>query len=165
MNRFAKIMQFLGWLGFALLAAVWTQGFFVRDQPPELARHSQLAIAAVGLCILPRFWTLAYLQLAARGRASRRPAGALPSAAERFARRRRLATIAAGVALVALAGSFALAGGVVQRRVSPLAHGLAGCVALALQIGALLLERRALLDDAQEMRDSGLAATPVREAS
>ena len=36
---------------------------------------------------------------------------------------------------------------------------------LALQIGALLLERRALLDDAQEMRDSGLAATPVREAS
>lgn len=163
MNRFAKIMQFLGWLGLALLAAVWTQGFFVRDQPPALARHSILAIAAAGFCILPRFWTLAYLPLAARGRASRRPAGR--SRTEASARLRRLATIAAVVALAGVAGSFALAGGVVLRKVTPLAHGLVGGLALALQIGALLVERRALLADAAEMRSLDLAAGPASAAS
>lgn len=163
MNRFAKIMQSLGWLGVVLLAAVWTQGFFVRDQPPALARHSILAIAAAGLCILPRFWTIAYLPLAARGRANRRPAGG--RRAEASARLRRLATIAGVLALVGVAGSFALAGAVVLRKVSPLAHGLAGGVALALQIGALLVERRALLADAVEMRSLDAAAEPASAAS
>ncbi len=53
MNRFAKIMQVLGWLGVAVLEIVWAQGFIVRDDPPELARHSAVAILAAGLCVLP----------------------------------------------------------------------------------------------------------------
>lgn len=163
MNRFAKIMQVLGWLGVVLLAAVWTQGFFVRDQPLALARHSVLAIAAAGLCILPRFWTLAYLPLAARGRTSRRPGGG--SRTDASARLRRLAMIAGVVALAGVGGSFALAGAVVLRKVTPLAHGLAGGVALALQIGALLVERRALLADAGEMRSLDAAAEPASAAS
>ena len=82
-NRFAKIMQWLGWAGVALLSVVWAQGFLVRDDTPELARHSMIALAAACLCILPRFWTIAYLALAARGEegARRRGGGACRSPA------------------------------------------------------------------------------------
>lgn len=158
MNRFARIMQALGGLGVALLTVVWVQGFLVRGDAPELARHSMIALAAVLLCVLPRFWTMAYLLLAAGGRAARRRGSAAASAGtaaraagERTARVRRLALIASGVALVALAGSFALAGAIVLRRASPIAHAAAGFIAIALQLVALRLERRALLADAEEM--------------
>lgn len=166
MNRFAKIMQVLGWLGVAVLAIVWAQGFVVRDDPPELARHSTVAILAAGLCVLPRFWTVAYLLLAARGRATRRrraagsPAGAeSPASPDRSTRIRRWAIVSSGVALVALSGSFALAGGILQRRTSPLVHALTGFAAIALQVVALALERRALRADAVEM--AAMPATPA----
>ncbi len=160
MNRFAKIMQFLGWAGVLLLAAVWVQGFAVGDDAPQLARHSTIALAAACLCVLPRFWTLAYLVLAARGRAVQRRSrvGSGPSPpAERATPIRRQALLASAVALVGLTGSFALAGVILMRRASPLAHATAGFVAIALQIVALFLERRALLADAREM--SELAGT------
>lgn len=154
MNRFAKIMQVLGWGGFALLSLVWAQGFLVRDDTPELARHSMIALAAACLCILPRFWTIAYLALAARGRKAR-GAGAV----ERAARLRYLALVASILAVAGLAGSFGLAGAILVKRSSPLPHAVAGFVGIALQIAALLLERRALLADAAAMAEmAGIAA-------
>lgn len=153
MNRFAKIMQVLGWLGVALLVGVWAQGFSVSGEAPRLAQHSTIAIVAAGLCILPRFWTIAYLHLAARGRAARRRSGAAMDAmaSARADRLRRLAYLASGMALAGLAGSFALAGAVVLRRTSPMTHAAASLAALALQAVALWLERRALLADSSEM--------------
>lgn len=146
-------MQVLGGLGVALLAVVWAQGFLVRDNTPELARHSTLALAAALLCVLPRFWTMAYLLLAARGRATKlggaRSATGLPDGS---AGRRRQAWIASLLALAGLAGSFALAGSILLRRSSPFGHAVAGALAIALQLVALVLERRALLADAAEMR-------------
>ena len=169
MNRFAKIMQVLGWLGVAVLAIVWAQGFVVRDDPPELARHSTVAILAAGLCVLPRFWTVAYLLLAARGRATRlRRAAGTPTAAEspttqdRSTRIRRWAIVSSGIALLALPGFFALAGGILQRRTSPLAHALTGLAAIALQVVALALERRALRADADAM--AAMPAAPAISA-
>ena len=154
MNRFAKIMQVLGWCGVGLLAVVWGQGFFVRDDAPQLARHSTIALAAAALCILPRFWTAAYLVLAARGRAARRrAAGSAAPAPERSARLRRRAYAAAAIALVGLSGSFVLAGALLLRRASPLAHAAAGILSVAVQVAALMLERRALLADAAEMAE------------
>ncbi|MEO8198375.1 MAG: hypothetical protein ABI689_16810 [Thermoanaerobaculia bacterium] len=166
MNRFAKIMQVLGWLGVAVLTIVWVQGFFVRDNAPELARHSAVAILAASLCVLPRFWTVAYLSLAARGRATRRRRGpgaptevASPERLDRSTRIRRWAIVSSAVALIALSGSFALAGAIVLRRASPVAHALAGLAAIALQVVALAFERRALRADADEM-----AAMPAAPA-
>lgn len=156
MNRFAKIMQVLGWVGVALLTVVWAQGFVIGDDGPALAQHSTLALAAACLCILPRFWTIAYLTLAARGR---RAHGGV--AGERAARLRLLALIAAVVAVAALAGSFGLAGAILARRASPLAHAVAGAVGIALQIAALVLERRALLADAEEMTALGAVPEPL----
>lgn len=155
MNRFAKIMQLLGGLGVALLTVVWAQGFIVRGDTPELARHSTIALAAAGLCVLPRFWTIAYLVLAARGRTRRRRAGSMSAA-----QIRRRALVASGVALVALSGSFALAGAILMRRASPVAHAVAGFVAIACQAAALLLERRALLADAGEMQELDRGVEP-----
>ncbi len=159
MNRFARIMQVLGGLGVALLAVVWAQGFLVRDDTPELARHSTLALAAALLCVLPRFWTIAYLLLAARGRAAqRRSAAGEVRQHDPSARLRRQAWIASILALGGLAGSFALAGAILLRRSSPLGHALAGALAVTLQVVALVLERRALLADAAEMQ--ALAVPP-----
>ena len=158
MNRFAKIMQFLGWLGIAVLAVVWAQGFVVRGDTPALARHSTIALAAASLCVLPRFWTMAFLVLAARGRARLRGRGSkddTTGGARSATRIRRRALVASGVALVALSGSFALAGAILMRRASPVAHAIAGFVAIAFQVAALLLERRALLADAGEMQELG----------
>lgn len=167
MNRFAKIMQVLGGLGVALLTVVWTQGFLVSGEAAALARHSTIALVAALLCLLPRFWTIAYLLLAARGRASRRrPAPGAPLAtggrrvSEPSGRPRQVALVVSGIALIALAGSFALAGAVVLRTTSPLAHTAAGLVAIVLQVLALRLERRALLADAGAM-----AAMPPETAS
>jgi len=165
MNRFAKIMQVLGWAGAALLAVVWAQGFVVSDGAPELARHSAIAIAAACLCTLPRFWTIAYLALAARGRRVQRrsTAGSGPSATgKRAAWMRRQALIASMLALIGLSGSFALAGATLMHRVSPAAHAAVGFVAIALQIGALLLERRALRADTREMSELARMEAPVR---
>lgn len=166
MNRFAKIMQAVGWLGAALLAVVWAQGLVVRDDAPQLARHSTLALAAASLCVLAHLWTVAFLLLAARGReklhgkgkdSSRGPAVALAQ------RHRRQALITALFALAALGGSFALAGAILVRHASPLAHSATGLLAVALQIAALLLERRALFADQSAMAE--LDPKPVREAS
>jgi len=157
-NRFARIMQGLGWTGVALLTVVWAQGFVVRDDAPALAQHSTLALAAACFCILPRLWTIAYLTLAAR---ARRRHGGVPG--ERAARLRRLAVVAAVVAIAGLAGSFALAGAILARRASPLPHALVGCVGIALQIAALLLERRALLADAEEM--AAMSAVPAPDTA
>lgn len=171
MNRFARIMQALGWIGVALLTVVWSQGFLVRDDTPQLARHSTLALGAALLCVLPRFWTVTYLLLAARGRGALRQGA--PATGERSARSRRIALVASGVALVGLSGSFALAGAILLRRTSPVVHAIAGFVAVALQVAALILERRALLADAAEMRalpgsagvPSDLSGEPIRSAS
>lgn len=170
MNRFAKIMQVVGWLGVAVLGAVWAQGFLVSGDAPQLASHSAIAIVAAGLCILPRFWTIAYLLLAARGRATRLRAGGgtETAAAARADRTRRLAYLASGIALGALLGSFALAGAVILRRTSPMTHAVVSMAALALQAVALWLERRALLADSTQM--AGLQAmepsvTTVRAVS
>lgn len=165
MNRFAKIMQWLGWAGVVLLSVVWAQGFLVRDDTPELARHSMIALAAACLCILPRFWTIAYLALAARGRKAR---GTVVG--ERAARLRHLALVASILAVAGLAGSFGLAGAILVSRASPLPHAVVGFVGLALQIAALLLERRALLADAAAMAEMagiavvGAASSPGESA-
>ncbi len=47
-----------------------------------------------------------------------------------------------------------------MRRASPLPHALVGFVGIALQIAALVLERRALLADAAEM--AAMSAVPAR---
>jgi hypothetical protein len=159
MNRFARIMQFLGWVGVALLSGMWALGFSVGEDTVLLSRHTAGALAAACLCVLPRFWTIAYLALAARGRARRQPsAGGAPAttAGRQASMRRRVrqwANIASIAALVGLAVAFAIAGSVLLRRVSPLVHALSGAGAVALQIVALLLERRALLVDAAEMAE------------
>jgi hypothetical protein len=159
MNRFAKIMQVIGWVGVVLLTIVWGQGFMVHDNQPQLARHSTLALAAALLCVLPRFWTIAYLPLAARARRNERRRSAVESAGrETSAAHRRRALIAAAVAIVGLSGSFALAGAILLRRVPALAHGIAGVVAIALQLVALMLERRALRADAEEMKELAASA-------
>lgn len=167
MNRFARIMQLLGWAGTALLTVVWTHGYFVRGETPELGRHTMIALAAACLCVLPRFWTAAYLLLAARGRATRqranRPAGedAPSPTGERAARLRRDALASALFALIALSASFSLGGAILLRRVDPGTHAVAGAVAILSQIVALFLERRALLADSVEMRKVG-ETEPVR---
>ncbi len=164
MNRFAKIMQLLGWTGAALLTVVWTQGYFVRGETPELGHHSMIALAAACLCVLPRSWTVAYLLLAARGRATRQRAGrpkgeAAPSSTgERAARLRRHALASALFALIALSASFSLGGAILLRRVDPVTHAVAGVIAILLQIFALFLERRALLADSVEMAEMGAMA-------
>lgn len=161
MNRFAKIMQLLGWSGVALLSVVWAQGFLVRDDTPELARHSWIALAAACLCVLPRFWTIAYLGLAARGRRAR---GA--GVGEQAARPRRLALVVSSLAIVGLGGSFALAGAILVHRASPIPHAIAGFIGIALQVAALRLERRALLADAVEMAGmTGLAGPGAAPAA
>ncbi|MEO7793238.1 MAG: hypothetical protein ABIV06_00580 [Thermoanaerobaculia bacterium] len=167
MNRFARIMQFLGWTGSALLAAVWAQGFRVQDGVPELARHSTLALVAALLCVLPRFWTIAYLYLAARGRARiHDKQGSGDAAGRKAARVRRQALAASALALVGLSGSFALAGALLLRHTSPISHAAAGALAVALQVVALVLERRALRVDSEEMRDLLPApGNPVPNAS
>ena len=166
MNRFAKVMQLLGWAGAALLTVAWAQGFVAPDDSLELARHSRIALAAACLCILPRFWTMAFLALAARGRKALRKLPVASSAAAtsgpsspsngsvarvRSARLRRLAFVAGVLAVGGLVGTFGLAGAILIHRASPLPHSIAGFVGIALQIAALVLERRALLADAQEM--------------
>jgi hypothetical protein len=162
MNRFASIMQVIGWVGVVLLTIVWGQGFMVHDDHPQLARHSTLALAAALLCVLPRFWTIAYLPLAARARKAERRRVDASVPAEPSASHRRRALIAAAVAILGLSGSFALAGAILLRRVPALAHGIAGVVAIALQLVALMLERRALLADAGEMKE--LAASAPKAA-
>ena len=165
MNRFARIMQLLGWAGAALLTVVWTQGYFVRGETPELGRHTMIALAAACLCVLPRFWTAAYLLLAARGRATRqcaqRPPGEGAPSSERAARLRRDALASALFALIALSASFSLGGAILLRRVDPVTHAVAGVVVILSQIVALFLERRALLADGVEMRKMG-ETEPVR---
>jgi len=148
MNRFAKIMQVIGWFGAALLVVAWAQGFAVRDDSPQLARHSMIALAAACLCVLARLWTIAYLALAAGGRA-RRWKDEIDAAGT--ARIRSRAVVASLLALAGLGASFALAGAILLRRVSPLSHASAGFIAIALQLVALVLERRALFADRSAM--------------
>ena len=168
MNRFARIMQFLGWVGVIALSGVWAQGFAVHEDTPRLARHTAVALVAACLCVLPRFWTMAYLLFAERGRAAQRRksgAGALYSGSVRQLASgrhlRRWAIFGSATALVGLAGSFALAGSVLLRQVSPALHATAGVGAIALQAVALLLERRALLGDAAEMRQMSGGPDPA----
>jgi hypothetical protein len=161
MNRFAKIMQLLGWAGAALLAVVWTHGTFVRGDTPELGRHSMIALAAACLCVLPRCWTIAYLLLAARGRAGLATGApgaviaARPSPTSAHAvRLRRQALAAALFALVGLSVSFSLGGAILLRRVEPVAHAIAGAIAIVLHLVALFFERRALLADGSQMMET-----------
>ncbi len=166
MNRFAKIMQGVGWLGAGLLAVVWAQGFVVRDDAPALARHSTIALAAAALCVLPRLWTIAYLLLAARGREKLHGKGKDPSGGPVAAlakRHQRQALFAALFALAGLGGSFALASAILVRHASPLAHSATGLLAVGLQIVALSLERRALFADQSAMGE--LDRKPVRGVS
>jgi hypothetical protein len=173
MNRYARIIQGIGWLGTALLVGVWFQGLAVRDDSPQLARHSMLALAAASACVLAQLWTISFLILAGHGREKRlgkekeTPGGPLSAVAKRH---RRRALFTALFALLGLGGSFALAGAILLRHASPIAHAGAGGLAIGLQIIALLFARRALVSDQLAMAEmtemTELAArAPARSAS
>jgi hypothetical protein len=156
MNRYARIIQGVGWLGTALLVGVWFQGLTVRDDSPQLARHSALALAAASACVLAQLWTIAFLLLAGHGREKRLGKGktALGGPLSALAKRRRFpALFTALLALAGLGGSFALAGAILLRHASPVAHAGAGVLAIGLQVLALWVERRALVADRLAMAE------------
>lgn len=168
MNRYAKIIQGVGWLGTALLMGVWFQGLVVRDDSPQLARHSTFALAAASLCVLAQLWTIAFLLLAAHGREKKlgKGRGTIVGPFTVLAKpRRRYALIAALFALAGLGGSFALAGAILLRHASPVMHAAAGVLAIAFQVVALLLERRALVADQLAMAEMTDLAARVLPAA
>lgn len=144
MNRFAKIMQAIGWAAVALWFAVAAQGFLVAEERPELALHTVLALAAAAATVLSRVWSLLFLFLGAERFAS---------AAARRARRLALAT---GLgALGVLSAQFALAGRLLWGSVSASTHAAVGAALVATHLVALVCERRALTQESSSCAVNG----------
>ena len=133
MNRFAKIVLGIGWLGAALWVAVFAQGFEVGAERPEVALHTVLALAAAASTILARTWCVVFLI-----------AGSERFAGPGAAKARLGALIAAPISLALLAAQFVLAGRLLWGSVPPLAHATVGAALLAAHVVALRLESRAL---------------------
>ena len=133
MNRYARIMQGVGWLAALLWVAVWTQGRAVEGDGPELGLHTLMALGAAATTLLSRAWTIVFLLLAP----------------DRFAdagarRRRNLALVASTISVVILAFQFALSGSMLWRRITPGEHAALGGLLLASHLVALWSEGRAL---------------------
>jgi hypothetical protein len=148
MNRYARIMQGVGWLAVAVWVAALVQGRRVEADGPDLALHTVLALAAAATTLLPRVWTVVFLLL-----------GGWRFADAGARRARNVALAASALALAILAFHFALSGAMLWRRITPSQHAAFGAAVLLSHLAALWCERRALL--ARERGDAGSFAAPV----
>lgn len=148
MNRFAKIMQSVGWVAAALWLATWAQGFRVEDAPLALAWHTIGSLTASALTLLSRGWTLSYLLLEIRER--RRGAPAAGAGAQRVSAP-ALAIYTELFFFAWLAGVFALSGQLLWHRITPFTHSLVGLATVVLHVAVLLFERRALARESASM--------------
>lgn len=135
MNRFARIMQGVGWAATAAWVVAWAQGFAVEGERSEIAMHTLVALAGAAAALLGRVWTMVFLGL----RRNLRPEAPLSF---------RAVAIAGTVSLLFVAATFATSGQILWRRVPPLAHAALGLGLLASHVWALVAERRALREDA-----------------
>jgi len=133
MNRFARIMQGVGWLAAVLWVVVWIQGRSIEADGPELGLHTLLALAAAAATLLSRAWTLIFLLLSPDLSAG---AGARRS--------RALAFAASTIAIAVLAFQFALSGSMLWRSITPEQHAALGGLLLGTHLLALWMEARAL---------------------
>lgn len=145
MNRFAKIMQAIGWLAAAVWLTTWIQGFRVEGATAALAWHTISSLTAAALTLLSRGWTLSYFLLAARER--RRGAPAQGHSSGRTSAETS-AILAELLFLGWLAVVFASSGQLLWHRIDASTHSMLGLATVALHVAVLLLERRALAREA-----------------
>lgn len=149
MNRFAGIMQAIGWIAAVVWLATWIQGYRVEAALSELAWHTIGSMTAAALSLLARGWTLSYLLLTARD--SRR-AAAPGDPGSRGIAARRVAIVAALLFAAWMIFVFALSGQLLWHRIGPLTHSAVGLVTVILHVVALLLERQALASESVPSR-------------
>ncbi|MEZ5313023.1 MAG: hypothetical protein R2862_04885 [Thermoanaerobaculia bacterium] len=110
MNRYARIMQWIGVLALFVWLATLAQGFAVDTGRPTLAWHTIGALLAAALTLLARTWTISFLL--SSGSSSD---AAMPGPA----RRRTVALAASALSLVWLAAAFLFAGRLLWHRLAP----------------------------------------------
>jgi hypothetical protein len=133
LNRFAKIVMGIAWLGTALWISTFLQGVSIAGDRPELALHTVLSLAAAAATVLARAWCMVFL-VAGRERFAR------PEAA----RARKIALLAASISLLLVAAQFLAAGRMLWGSVPPLVHAALGGALVVAHLVALRGEARAL---------------------
>ncbi len=165
MNRFARILQTIGWLGVLGLAGAAIGGRGAAEEPSRLAWHTTVVVAATAPLLLAHLWTLGYLWSSARSRRSITS----PEDPEELSSRaaRSIARAAIATALILLFATYLLARALLWRELPPWLHGAAAWTTLVAQMVALLAARRALaLDDrAQRSADAALSRRAAPTAS
>ncbi|MGE0639094.1 MAG: hypothetical protein AB7G12_08495 [Thermoanaerobaculia bacterium] len=138
MNRYARIMQWIGVLALLCWLVTLAQGFAVDTGRPTLAWHTIGALLAAALTLLARTWTISFLLLSSGSSSDAATPGS--------ARRRTVALAASALSLVWLAVAFLFAGRLLWHRLAPSVHAAIGAGIVVSHVAALWLERRALGD-------------------
>lgn len=145
MNRFARIMQVLGWLGVVALGVAAAGGYSVSGEPSTLARHTVAVVVATGPLLLAQLWTLCFLALSAGSRRSLADRSGETETAARSRRRRAIVTSLLAIGL--LLATYFVASALLWRRLPPWVHGASAWATVFAQAIALITARRALVAD------------------
>ena len=146
--RFEKLILGVGVVATVALAATGTFGYNTGEGIADLQLHLALAVGTAMAVLFPHLWVLIYLLATGRGLRRAVAAGGegatsalatLPALA-RARRRAFIALVAASATLLALVFSGAAA----NRETGGALHGTLFWATLVLQVGALVVEWRAL---------------------